>query len=435
MRFLLTIIFAGVILLQGCKDSGCIYCGSGSDFVVIQDESSQIDNELYDDTEYFDNDGDIIQNSAICNEDAYSKKEEYNNCATEKDENLTSNSDKLISAGNFHTCFIKEGSIFCWGKDENYPNEPKKVGKCNDWKAISSGDYHTCAIKIDGRLFCWGDSLNDQLGNGGPSKTPILVDDRKWISVSAGDTYTCALNEDEKIYCWGSNNSAELGRKESIEPKCPGQISSEMKWKIVATSKWEFSAGRTCAINKNNELFCWGRDNGMLTDDEENLTVVNPKKIGTSVDWDEVSLGQSSICSKKIDGRLFCWGAERIGGSFNLVSSATEIEAQSKWDLVELSHFNSYGIREDGTLVRWCYSGTDVYNSEYEDFEPNSHCYSLYPKTFSEYNDWETISAGWYHSCGIRAGGKLYCWGKNSEISFKAGGDNEYEEPVLIDDF
>lgn len=41
------------------------------------------------------------------------------------------------------------------------------------WTRVAAGPAHTCGIRSDGTLWCWGENLHGQLGDG--TTTPRLV--------------------------------------------------------------------------------------------------------------------------------------------------------------------------------------------------------------------------------------------------------------------
>lgn len=79
---------------------------------------------------------------------------------------------------------------------------------------IGAGYSHTCAVK-DGSVFCWGNNEQDVLGvdtGSGDITTPTRVsgvDDA--IGVAVGSSHVCALHAGGAVTCWGANNAAQLG--------------------------------------------------------------------------------------------------------------------------------------------------------------------------------------------------------------------------------
>ena len=60
-----------------------------------------------------------------------------------------------------------------------------------DWATLSVGTRHSCALKVDGRIFCWGDGSNYQLGNNAVANGFTQVNGT-WTSVRS--TPACILH-------------------------------------------------------------------------------------------------------------------------------------------------------------------------------------------------------------------------------------------------
>ena len=208
---------------------------------------------------------------------------------------------RQVSAGGDHTCGIRRsGRLFCWGSDNfgqlgngattGPRSTPAEVsGTATDWASVSAGARHTCAVKTTGRLYCWGDDNNDQLGNGAPAgdrPTPVEVSGAatKWASVSAGGGHTCAVKTTHRLYCWGGDLNGQLGNGAAIGNRAtPVQVAgTAANWASV-------SAGvrHTCALKTTRRLYCWGADNngrlgnGNISDDRP----VPGQVAGGATDW------------------------------------------------------------------------------------------------------------------------------------------------------
>ena len=56
---------------------------------------------------------------------------------------------RSVSAGNFHTCAVREsGEVDCWGDDE--------VPPAGTFLSISVGWFHGCGVRESGEIACWG---------------------------------------------------------------------------------------------------------------------------------------------------------------------------------------------------------------------------------------------------------------------------------------
>jgi alpha-tubulin suppressor-like RCC1 family protein len=68
----------------------------------------------------------------------------------------------VISAGNSHTCAIKNGGqVVCWeGNSSSQATPPTGLSHV---QAISAGKFHTCALTNDGQVICWGNNDHGQI--------------------------------------------------------------------------------------------------------------------------------------------------------------------------------------------------------------------------------------------------------------------------------
>ena len=131
-----------------------------------------------------------------------------------------------ISAGDSHTCAITApGDAKCWGNNEegqlgdNTTTERHTpvdvIGLAGGVAQISAGDDHTCAVTVTDGAKCWGLNYYGQLGDRTTRRRlrPVgvagLTDGV--IQISAGYEHTCALVIAGKLMCWGDSLDGQLG--------------------------------------------------------------------------------------------------------------------------------------------------------------------------------------------------------------------------------
>ena len=132
---------------------------------------------------------------------------------------------KKVSAGSWHSLAIKQDdTVDAWGAGENVcpcivetnmhhfgqSRVPEDLGAV---KEISAGEYHSCVIKEDGHVVCWGAGTSIQLNGGvcgvnwGQSMVPENLG--RCSKISAGGFHTCAIKTDGKVVCWGKNDNGQ----------------------------------------------------------------------------------------------------------------------------------------------------------------------------------------------------------------------------------
>jgi hypothetical protein len=129
---------------------------------------------------------------------------------------------QMLSAGNAHTCGIAGGDVLCWGDNQfgqlgtgdgaSATRPAVVVGLPAAATRVAAGALHTCALLDDGQVFCWGQNLLGQLGDGTTVNrpTPTVVGGR-FRTLDAGGAMTCGVAEDGGEFCWGLNQAGQLG--------------------------------------------------------------------------------------------------------------------------------------------------------------------------------------------------------------------------------
>ena len=225
-----------------------------------------------------------------------------------------------IAAGQYHTCIVRtSGKVACWGENAdgqigtgvaNGPpiTKPTDVGGISDAIGITCGASFTCALRSGGGVLCWGNGLGGQLGTGTKQiqPSPVAVSTLpNAVAISAGESHACAVKADGKVACWGDNVNGQLGSGDLVERTTPTVIASLDAMGIVASA-----ARSTCAAKKTGGVFCWGANEiGQLGSGAANPTP-NPSPTAVS-GLDAIALWAGSIhaCAVRRGGAVACWGA------------------------------------------------------------------------------------------------------------------------------
>ena len=135
-------------------------------------------------------------------------------------------------------------------------------------------------------------------------------------------------------------------------------------------------ARRTCAVDTNGDVSCWGVGfRGKSRDD---------------VDLAQVSLGYSHACGISSKKRVICWGddgrrqASPPSGTFEQVSAG---------------YIHSCAVETSGTIQCWGSNedGGDILNERTGQADPPSGRFIQ-------------VSAGHLHTCAVKRSGEVVCW-------------------------
>lgn len=209
--------------------------------------------------------------------------------------------------------------------------------------------------------------------------TPVVLQARA-VHLALGQQHACAV-ADGALSCWGLDDDGQLG----TPPVSPG--AGQGASAVTGATSWIVPAAgerHSCGLDAGGRVWCWGaNDQGQLgTGDQAASTT--PRAVALpSIALDLRTLFDHT-CALLADATLWCWGANLEG---------------------QLGQGDQYPGRDQPLPVQ---VGTN--------------------------RDWTFVAAGQGHSCGIRAPGTLFCWGRNTDGELGQGGtqDAEIRSPIQV---
>jgi len=174
-----------------------------------------------------------------------------------------------LSAGYAHTCVVTtKHALVCWGynpygqlgdgttTDRGTPVGVSGMG--SKVAAVSAGYYHSCAVTTKGKAVCWGNNGAGQLGDDTATNrlTPVGVYglSKNVKAISAGYLNTCALTTKGKVWCWGDNSQGQLGDGTTTASHRPVAVKGLGSGVRTVSTGYGFA----CAITKAKAVKCWG---------------------------------------------------------------------------------------------------------------------------------------------------------------------------------
>lgn len=334
-----------------------------------------------------------------------------------------------VALGFQHTCARKPDlGVKCWGDDSRGQlgagtssdggifATPQAVTGVTDAIRIASGKNHTCVVRSSGKVSCWGDNQDGQLGNGqtnARSATPvdaIGITDAK--AVACGASFSCALRSGGGVVCWGNGLGGQLGNGSKQLQPSPSAVSS--LGDAVAISAGESHA---CAVKSDGKVSCWGDGvNGQLGNGdqlERTVPTAVPSLDGIAV----VAAGSRSTCAAKSTGAVYCWGANEIGqlgsGAANPTPNPSPtvvngVDAIALW----AGSNHACAVKRGGAVACW---GAG-FQGQIGDGQPRATATTPTPSpaAVSGVTNAIGVGTGGNHSCSPTKTGLILCWGENA---------------------
>jgi len=332
-----------------------------------------------------------------------------------------------LSGGSYHTCLAKNGSVYCWGFNNNFQigdgtttdrNTPQMINGLTSPILVAAGGTQSCATQSDGLLLCWGNQAGYANPNaiGAPSKIQNASGPLTNIAyVDLGGTSTgvdngCAVTTAGALWCWGENGQGQVGNGTTTDSTIAVQVISS---NVIAVSVGIY---HSCAVLQSGEVKCWGingvgqlgnslpSDSTYFYDSPQSAGMLNA--VGMSVN------GEHS-CALISDGTVKCWGSNSDGqlgsGSFGpgaKSSIPTAVTGLSGVVGISAGSSHTCAVLSNGTVKCW---GD---NTSKQGGRTGNE--SVAPVAVEGIANATAVSAGTGHSCALIGTNDLKCWGNGT---------------------
>ena len=203
-------------------------------------------------------------------------------------------------------------------------------------------------------------------------------------------------------YAWGANSPGQLGDNTSINKSSPVSVVGGFTDWISASAGGQHNIG----VRANGTIWAWGYNfRGQLGDDTSISRSSPVSVVGGFTDWISASAGAQHNIGVRANGTLWAWGSNIVGQLGNNGNTTTSKSSPvlvaggfTDWVSVSAGGYHSLGVRANGTLWAWGQNsfgrlgdGTAISRSS-----PVS--------VVGGFTDWVSVSAGIAHTLGIRGG-------------------------------
>jgi cysteine-rich repeat protein len=338
-----------------------------------------------------------------------------------------------VEAGEDTTCALDSlGQVWCWGDDQDGQlgigsivdnPSPQLVALPSAAEAISQGDQFVCALLVDDEVWCWGEGSDFQLGSGDllHAQVPSQVLNAPavdLVEIESGMRGTCVLASTGDRWCWGYSVNGQLGfaplyQLEPVMPSFSGPLAG------LVLDRPEID-GVLCGVLLDGTAECSGDGTlvaftaglpaaGYFEPVSHHLTLPTTLPLVSGIQ--QLRMGDSFICVTTATD-VQCWGDNsnrQLGqGGTGTTDILTPVPVMGLGAVDELELGGLFAcVRVGGTVQCW---GN---NSDLQTGEGSGITDQSLPVTVMGLADATAITLGEGHGCALRSTGVVSCWGED----------------------
>ena len=257
-----------------------------------------------------------------------------------------------VAVGRYGTCVVDDaGRLWCSDQVRGWlgGQGPGPIDGVHGAKAVALGDLHACALLGDARVLCFGrwdaaEALGPQARVEGESRGAGFVELQQPEQLVAGAAHNCALEEQGRVMCWGQNTQGQLGDP-TVGAELDGNRGVPRRVaNLPFIESLHAEQNTTCAVSDTGELYCWGEGfgaqamgvrvpptsaaamgpgfvclatrSGGLWCGGENMTFAPSIQADRLPGYEAtvgVAVGNGFVCAHRRDGMVQCQGANTLG--------------------------------------------------------------------------------------------------------------------------
>ena len=322
---------------------------------------------------------------------------------------LRSNGDVYVTGSNLYGELAQNMSV-------RKVNAFTKVEGIEKVINIAVGDSNISAVKVDGKVYSWGENIYKELGTGITTYYSNLVSQVQGLRdiryIEGGKGYNLAINANGEIYEIGLNSSGELGNNSNTN------ITSYSKLTTI-DDVMQVSAGIGYTVYLKNDGTVWA--NGDYTNGDMDIKAKTRSSVPIQVGNDETGLEITELILAKNKSKKI---SDKCAFELNLI----KLDRNFADTLSYVSINEDIATVNEGGIVTGIKVGTTRVNATSAE---NGRTYSVLVKVVENENQTAPrIISGDNFVAALKADGSVWTWGYNSDGRLAIGNNITKDIPT-----
>jgi len=159
--------------------------------------------------------------------------------------------------------------------------------------------------------------------------------------------------------------------------------------------------------------YCWGDDSSGQLGNGSTTSQLTPTPVAGGLAFASLTAGELSTCGLTTTGAAYCWGENdsgQLGDGTTTTNRLTPTAVSGGVAFASLTagYYHACGVTAGGAAYCWGYG----FSGQLGDGTMTDHRSSPAPVTGGV--RFASLTGGYWHTCGLTTQGVAYCWGNNN---------------------
>jgi alpha-tubulin suppressor-like RCC1 family protein len=247
------------------------------------------------------------------------------------------------------------------------------------------------------------------------------------VSIGVGYSGACARVDGGYVLCWGANGNGQLGTGASIAT-LPSSTTPVVV-NVQGAGALHVGAVHSCATVAG-AVRCWGGGGAGQLGNGVTGHSTTPVAVSNLTDVAGLGSGMGNTCAVTAASEVWCWGDNGRGqlGDGTTTSSAVPVQVSGITDALDVSSSlggHTCAVRLGGSVDCWG-------RNDEGQLGDGTTTDATTPVAVSGLSTAETVSTGNLSTCALRSDDTVACWGRNDEGQLGDGTTTDSGAPVDV---